>query len=381
MAPLLTIREGNRVTAVHDRALALLHMEAIHKTALAVYPGDRPAGSVGKPIQRAAQGGDAGEGGGSLPHELVGRATQKATQLLCAATGRHANGLQQAMAPVRRNLRPSLAKDLRELHVADAVCRHATAERFGGLVSELQESLGEFTDPRSTTPASAESGEDEASTGNDGASNHQAWCTDDQKSELNEVEGDLPYPVQAEAKAAPDLKIQKAIKTKQSAGHLGHLTEKHRTDGAGKMPADLTFHDDGSGTCGSDESGKKMTHIILNRDPKNEPLRKSRSSDEQGKRAHESKVTKSDKRVHAAVVIQAVARGRIARQGCVHLQTVFQRLKGTRSKQAASKVLKDVLPVVTAAMYCFRLPTVHEAYFRACRECALRHGLDLMRFV
>ena len=354
----VVVRSGSILIHVHD--LAALEVVLLTVARL---------GDHGRPTQRAAQCGDAGDGGGSLPHELVGRATQKATQLLCAATGRHANGLQQAMAPVRRNLRPSLAKDLRELHVADAVCRHATAERFGGLVSELQESLGGLTDPRSTAPASAESGEDEASTGNDGASSHQAWCTDDQKSELNEVEGDLPCPVHAEAKAAPDLKIQKAIKTKQSAGPLGHLTEKHRTDGAGKMPADLTFHDDGSGTFGSDESGKKMTHVILNRDPKNEPLRKSRSSDEQGKRAH------------AAVVIQAVARGIFARRGCEHLYSVIQWLKGTRSKRAASKPLKGVFAVITAGRYCRRLPAVHEAFARAGRECALHHGLDPRRFV
>ena len=80
-------------------------------------------------------------------------------------------------------------------------------------------------------------------------------------------------------------------------------------------------------------------------------------------------------RDHAAVVIQAVARGRFARQGYRHLQTVFQWLKGTRSKRAASKVLKDVFPVVTAGSYCKRLPAVHEAFARACKECALRHGL------
>ena len=177
----VVVRSGSILIHVHD--LAALEVVLLTVARL---------GDLGKPTQRAAQCGDAGDGGGSLPHELVGRATQKATQLLCAATGRHANGLQQAMAPVRRNLRPSLAKDLRELHVADAVCRHATAERFSDLVSELQESLGVFTDLESTAPASTESGAGEASTGDDGASCHQHWCTDDQKSELKEVAGDLP---------------------------------------------------------------------------------------------------------------------------------------------------------------------------------------------
>ena len=177
----VVVRSGSILIHVHD--LAALEVVLLTVARL---------GDHGRPTQRAAQCGDAGDGGGSLPHELVGRATQKATQLLCAATGRHANGLQQAMAPVRRNLRPSLAKDLRELHVADAVCRHATAERFSDLVSELQESLGVFTDLESTALASTESGAGEASTGDDGASCHQRWCTDDQKSELKEVAGDLP---------------------------------------------------------------------------------------------------------------------------------------------------------------------------------------------
>ena len=78
---------------------------------------------------------------------------------------------------------------------------------------------------------------------------------------------------------------------------------------------------------------------------------------------------------HAAVTIQAVARGRIARQGCRHLRTITLWLVVARSKRAASRVLKDVFPVVTFGGYSKRLPAVHEAIARACRQCALRHGL------
>ena len=79
--------------------------------------------------------------------------------------------------------------------------------------------------------------------------------------------------------------------------------------------------------------------------------------------------------IKAVVTLQALARGGIARRGFKHLLAVTCWLFDARNKRAVARVLKDVSPVVTSGCYSKRLPAVHMALTKACRLCAIGHGL------
>ena len=72
-------------------------------------------------------------------HDLVRNAAEEATRYLCNVSERHANGLHQALVPWRKRMTPELLRDLRDLHTAAAVCRHATVARFASLLEALRE--------------------------------------------------------------------------------------------------------------------------------------------------------------------------------------------------------------------------------------------------
>ena len=121
----VVLRAGHFLAHVHDIGAidAVVQALATHSTTA------RPPSA----------GADGLEGSKQTARDLVRDAAEEATRYLCSVSRHHANGLHQAVAQWRDRLPRQLLRDLRELHTAAVVCRHATSARFAQLLEDLKE--------------------------------------------------------------------------------------------------------------------------------------------------------------------------------------------------------------------------------------------------